>query len=122
MRVAIIGSRTLNNQSYEKLCQLVPIGASEIISGGAMGVDKLAERYAKENHLRFTAFLPNYKKYGKTAPILRNTQLVSYSDYVIALWDGTSRGTGNAIATCIKEYTPVRVLLCKDGKILSSLF
>lgn len=122
MKVAIIGSRNLSEKSYGMLCSIVPIGASEIISGGANGADELAERYAAEHHLRFTLFLPEYEKYGKSAPLLRNEQLVSYSDYVIALWDGNSRGTGNAIAACIKQYTPVRVFLCKNGNMLSSLF
>lgn len=122
MKVAIIGSRSIDENAYQKLCELVPVGASEIISGSASGAHLLAHRYAMDHRLRLTVFETEYGKYGKDAPCVRNEQIIAYADYVIAVWDGKSRGTGSAINACIKQYTPVRVLMWRDGAPLQLLF
>ena len=51
MKVAIIGSRDIPDPEavYKLICDKVPINCTEIVSGGAEGVDKLAERYADEH-------------------------------------------------------------------------
>ena len=64
MRVAIIGSRSITVNNLEKY---IPKNTSEIVSGGAVGVDKCAEKFAFENNIKFTVFLPDYNKYGKAA-------------------------------------------------------
>lgn len=113
MRIAVIGSRSVDDRFYGQLCAHIPRGASEIVSGGASGADALGKRYALENDLKYTEFLPDYKKFGRAAPLKRNEEIAEYADYVIALWDGRSRGTAHAINACIKAYTEVRVFICK---------
>lgn len=122
MRVAIVGSRSVAMDAYSDILSYIPRGASEIISGGAEGADEIAEEYARQNHLPLTVFRPEYKSYRKSAPLQRNLEIVRHSDYVLVLWDGKSRGTANIVANCIKEYTPVRVLLIRDGKLVQTLF
>ena len=114
MKVAIIGSRNISSSEYERLINEVPVGCSEVISGGAAGADQFAEKFAQENGLPISVFLPQYEKSGKSAPLERNIQIVEAADYVLALWDGTSRGTANAILTCIKSGTPVKIFICKE--------
>jgi len=63
------------------------------VSGGARGVDTLAEKYADKNDIPKLIFLPDYAKYGKIAPLIRNKKIVDNSDIIIAFWDGVSRGT-----------------------------
>lgn len=48
MKVAIIGSRTLR---IENLGDYLPENVTEIISGGAVGVDTCAREYAKKTIL-----------------------------------------------------------------------
>lgn len=122
MRVAIIGSRSITMDAYPILEQFMPKGTSEIVSGGADGADALAEEYARRNHLPLRTFRPNYERYHKTAPLQRNLSIIRYSDFVLALWDGTSRGTAHAIQNCISEYTHVHVLLIRDGALVKTLF
>ncbi len=115
MRVAIVGSRSieydaLQKKAYALLCRHIPQNATEIVSGGAVGIDSLAELYARENGLPTTIFKPDYAKYGKRAPILRNDEIVRYAQYVLAFWDGDSHGTAYTVATCIKEGVPVKVI------------
>lgn len=112
MKVAIIGSRTVPSSYYSELCDIMPVGTSEIISGGASGADELAQKYACEMGLPIKIYRPDYAKYGKQAAIVRNLQIIRSADYVIALWDGASRGTSNTIKTCVKEYIPIRVIDC----------
>ncbi|MGN1095538.1 MAG: DNA-processing protein DprA [Eubacteriales bacterium] len=115
MRIAIVGSRgiskeILENFAYEKICENIPLNATEIVSGGAVGIDTLAEKYAKSNGIKTKIFLPDYDKHGKRAPLYRNDEIVAYSQYVIALWDGKSRGTAYTVAKCIEKGVPVKII------------
>jgi hypothetical protein len=108
-----VGSRSLDGRAYRVLTENVPPGVSEIISGGASGADKLAERYAEEQDLPMTVIRPDYKTYDRAAPLIRNSQIVAESDFTLVLWDGKSRGSLNVIMTCIRTNKPFRVLLVK---------
>lgn len=100
MKVAIIGSRGLENIEIE---EYLPKGVTEIVSGGAKGVDTIAKEYALKNNIKLTEFKPDYKRYLKGAPLKRNLQIIEYSDMVIAIWDGKSKGTKFVIENCPKE-------------------
>ena len=90
IKVAIIGSRTISGIDISKH---VPSNVDAIISGGAIGVDALSEEYADKNNIRKIIIKPDYNKYKKSAPIIRNKKIVDLADLVIAFWDGKSRGT-----------------------------
>lgn len=90
MKLAIIGSRCLR---VNDLIKYVPKETSEIVSGGAKGIDSDAASLARENGLKLTEFLPNYEKYGRAAPIRRNDLIAEYADEGLAFWDGKSKGT-----------------------------
>lgn len=108
MKTAVIGSRTLH---AEHLGSYLPSGTTEIVSGGAKGVDADARRYAQQNGLQLTEFLPDYRRYGRGAPLKRNLQIIEYADMVLAFWDGASRGTKFVIDQCKERGIPVKVLL-----------
>ncbi|MBQ3000037.1 MAG: hypothetical protein IJD64_06215 [Clostridia bacterium] len=111
MKVAIIGSRNIVVKNFSPY---LPKDCSEIVSGGAMGIDRCAAEYAKANGLILTEFLPQYQRYGRGAPIVRNKQIVEYADYVLAFWDGSSRGTKSVIDFCDRLGKPYRVILPSD--------
>ena len=108
MKVAIIGSR---NVSVNDLGMYLS-DEDEIVSGGAVGVDSCAADYAKKKGLKFTVFLPQYERYGKGAPIVRNKEIVDYADKIIAFWNGTSKGTLSVIKYAQKTKKPCEVILC----------
>lgn len=97
MKVAVAGSRTLR---VENLGDYLPEDTTEIISGGAKGIDTCAKEYCIKNNLKIKEFLPEYERYGKAAPIVRNKQIISEADYVIIFWDGISKGTKFVIDEC----------------------
>jgi len=70
---------------------------SEFVSGGAKGVDALAERYAKEKNIPIKVFRPDWNKYGNRAGPLRNIDIVNASDYIVAFPSKCSRGTRDTI-------------------------
>lgn len=111
MRVAIIGSRCLEIDDIRKY---LPEGVTEIVSGGAKGIDKCAREYAMKNGLKLTEFLPEYSRYKKGAPLKRNLQIIDYADKVIAFWDGKSRGTKFIIENCRKENKEIEVIVITE--------
>ncbi len=107
MRVAIVGSRDLS-VDIEKY---IPENTTEIVSGGARGIDTLAERWADQHNIPKLILKPDYDKYGRSAPIRRNETIVSASEFVVAIWNGKSRGTKFTIDYAKKCGIPVQVFL-----------
>ena len=109
MKVAVIGSRGLLVENLEKY---LPEDTTEIVSGGAPGIDTSARAYAIKNGIPIKEFLPDYKSYpGKVAPLKRNIQIIEYADVVFAFWDGKSRGTKFVIDNCRKMGKKVRIFI-----------
>lgn len=69
------------------------IKPSEIVSGGASGIDRAGEIYADKLGLILTRFLPEWDLYGKSAGPIRNRQMAEYGDALLLIWDGKSRGS-----------------------------
>ena len=107
MKVAIIGSRTLRLPIPE---DAVPKSTTLILSGAATGVDRMARSFALEHHIPIHEVLPDYARYGRSAPLRRNDAIVDAADYVLAFWDGKSRGTAYVIDRCRRLKKPLRVL------------
>ncbi len=97
MRIAVVGSRTINEIELSKY---LPTGDFSLISGGARGVDSAAKKYATDNGIEICEILPDYEKYGRAAPIVRNKQIADSADRVIVFWDGISRGAAFVIDYC----------------------
>ena len=108
MKLLIVGSRNITNVDLEKY---VPKGASIIISGGAKGVDTLAESYADKKGLSKLIMRPKYNLYGKGAPLKRNLEMVEIADQILVFWDGKSKGTKFTIDTAKKLDKSLTVII-----------
>ena len=109
MKIAVVGSR---NIAVNNIGKYIP-NCDEIISGGAVGIDTCAAKYAQENGIKLTVIVPQYERYGRAAPIVRNKEIVDYADKIIAFWDGNSRGTLSVIKYAEKVRKPCDVILCE---------
>ena len=107
MKVAVIGSRSITAYPLE---EIIPAEATEIISGGARGVDALARKYAQLHGIPCLEIRPDYARYGKGAPLRRNLEIIARADMVIALWDGKSTGTAYTIARCEAAGKPLKLI------------
>ena len=96
MKVAVIGSRNFNDYELVKET-LTKLDITLLISGGAKGADSLGERYASDNNIRTLIFKPDWKRNGRGAGMIRNTDIVKNSDMVVAFWDNESKGTLDSI-------------------------
>lgn len=108
MKIAIIGSRSITApdlESYISECD-------EIVSGGADGVDSYAAEYARAHGLKLTEFLPQYERYGRGAPIVRNKEIVNYADKIVVFWNGSSKGTLSVIKYAEKIGKPCKIIIC----------
>ena len=108
MKVAIIGSRGLEVPDLDKY---IPPETTEIVSGGAKGVDTSARLFARMKGFKLTEFFPEYDKYNRAAPLKRNIQIIEYADVVLAFWDGKSRGTKFVIDNCRERGIPCTIFL-----------
>lgn len=109
MKIAVIGSRGFDN--YELLSQeLDKLQISCIVSGGAKGADQLAARYAKEKGIELVEHLPDYTRYGRRAPLVRNELIIRDSGQVVAFWDKKSTGTAHSISLARRQGKKVIVV------------
>jgi predicted Rossmann fold nucleotide-binding protein DprA/Smf involved in DNA uptake len=98
MRVIIAGTRTITD--YHLVKQAVVrsgMEITEIVSGGAKGVDSQGERYAEEYGIPVKRFLPDWSRYGRAAGHRRNQAMAQYAEGLILVWDGKSRGSANML-------------------------
>jgi hypothetical protein len=114
--IGVVGGREFNDWALTErvlnkaIDRISPDKDIFIVSGGARGADSLAERYADKYQLKKKIFLPDYDKYKKAAPFIRNGTIVEYSDCLIAFWDGNSRGTYDTIKKAKTKGIPVLIV------------
>lgn len=87
-----------------------------IVTGGANGVDSIAEYYAKMSDINVEVHYPIYSRYGKRAPLIRNNEIIKNCDGVLAIWDRESNGTAYTIRKAKKENKPVMVVELEAAK------
>lgn len=107
MKLLIAGSRSITNLD---LTPYIPADTELIISGGAGGVDMLAEEYATKHKISKLIIYPKYNLYGRSAPLKRNNFMVDICDKVLIFWDGVSRGTKHTIDYANKIGKPIEVI------------
>ena len=90
--VLICGSRSINQLNISRYIKNIG-KIQKIVTGGCRGVDTIADSWAKANNLETIVYKPNYKVYGKRAPLVRDEEMVEFADVVIAFYDGKSKGT-----------------------------
>jgi len=90
MKLLIVGSRSIKEYDLEKH---IPKETTMIITGGADGIDTLAEKYADKKHISKLILRPQYELYGRFAPLKRNEKMLELCDMALVVWDGRSRGT-----------------------------
>ena len=109
MKLLIVGSRSITDFD---LSPYVSVDVDTIISGGADGIDTLAEQYADSHRISKYIIRPCYELYGRAAPLKRNEKMVDMADAVLIIWDGHSKEaqyTVNYTKKTAKPLTLVRV-------------
>ncbi len=121
--ILVVGSRSITDYEYikntlDKYCNSDTV----IVSGGAKGVDTLAERYADENNLQKVIMKADWDGYGKRAGYIRNAEMHKFisgkeDKLCIAFWDGNSKGTAHNFNLAKQYNNPIIVLNDKEKEI-----
>ena len=82
MKLLIVGSRSITEFD---LSPYISDDIDAIISGGAYGIDTLAEQYADSHRLSKYIIRPRYDIYKRAAPLKRNEQMVDMADAVLVI-------------------------------------
>ena len=138
MKLGITGSRSITDfdfipyfrmqdKDFRAFCRRHGLGRrkiTEVITGGARGIDTLAFQAAEALGIRNLQFLPDRAKFrGKMilkAFQARNEQIVDCCDVLLAVWDGKSRGTKNTLTYARKVNKPAFLIKFSQGRRKSS--
>lgn len=110
MKVIIAGSRNIND--YKLLVDTIQRSGydiTEVVSGCAVGVDRLGEQWARANDVPIKEMPANWNLHGNSAGPIRNRDMAEYADAAIVIWDGESRGTRNMIENMIRRKKPYHI-------------
>lgn len=111
MKTIICGSRDIID--YSQVVAAIEASGfaseiTEVVSGGARGVDTMGEDWAIQNKINVQQFIPRWEA-GKWAGLKRNRDMAAYADAVIAIWDGRSTGTAHMISVAKEKGLKVFV-------------
>lgn len=112
IKLLIAGSRSIDNFDLEKF---IPNDTDLIISGGAQGIDLLAEIFADKKKISKLILRPKYNLYGRAAPLKRNEEMVDIADGVLIIWDGKSKGTLHTINYARKKSKILKIIDIKEN-------
>lgn len=119
-KIAIVGSRNYpDTQSVIGFVKQLPPNTI-VISGGARGVDSIAENTAKFMGLNTLIFKPDYGKFGcYLAPKMRNQTIVDNADELIAFQYNNSSGTEDTIQKAKIKGIKVTIFNPKEGAYMT---
>jgi len=124
MKLIIAGTRTFNFEHTE-IAQFLgyfsihPYSLTQVVSGGARGVDKSGEEFAnvyisdKPEHLK--VFPAEWDKYGIRAGPIRNNKMAVYADALLLIWDGSSSGSQHMKNAMIEQKKPIYEIIIRKA-------
>lgn len=120
MKLIIAGSRRIEVSSYcirdilinyDIDCTVIESEVldviTEIVSGGADGIDRCGEKLASKYHIPLKKFPTGWETHGKAAVPIRNRQMAEYADALLLIWDGESKGSANMKMEMLSMNKPV---------------
>ena len=118
MRIMVTGSRrwpdteVYRNVIHRTVRNWVNQGDT-LVSGGAVGADRIAEGYARVLGAEIEVWKPEYDKHGKGAPLVRNIEMLESGVHlVLAFLYGNPEhgGTKHTIENAQKRG--IRLVMC----------
>jgi len=118
MNLGIVGSRNYNDYENFKMVVIKVLelwrfkieDVSNIVSGGSLGVDTLAEKFAEEFQINKIIHPADWNKNKRGAGVIRNTYIVNDSTHMIAFPSHFGKGTQDSIKKAEKKKIPIKIL------------
>ena len=133
MKLIIAGGRDINITGgfIAELIALHKLHPTEIVSGGARGIDRCGEIFVDQwnqmhktpsaipsnyrtEEISLKVFEADWEQYGKSAGPIRNGEMAEYADALLLIWDGESRGSANMKEQMQRRNKPVFELILKS--------
>jgi hypothetical protein len=94
VKVIITGSREIEAINVDEAMAASGFKGSidEVVSGGSGGVNMAGEAWAALSRIPVKVFHANWERFGKSADLNRNEQMVAYADALVLIWNGRSTG------------------------------
>ncbi len=86
---------------------------SQVVCGGAQGVDNEGAHWASHAEVDVKYFRANWKKWGKAAGPKRNRQMAEYGDVLLLIWNGQSKGSASMKAEMERLNKPIYEIILK---------
>lgn len=117
MKLIVAGSRYLKRTKFSFVKECVNLfgieGITEIVSGGASGVDEAGAIFGTDSELKVTYVWPDWTQHGKAAGPIRNKQMAEYADELLLIWDGKSKGSTSMKNEMSKLNKPVYEIIVR---------
>jgi hypothetical protein len=123
MKLIIAGTRTLYPRSTFLEACIAQFGLSptEIVCGGAKGVDTVGKSVAEYNGWPVKTFLPNWDLFGKAAGPHRNGEMAHYADALLLIWNGWSPGSASMKGAMLQLNKPIHEVILKETSNVKEL-
>jgi len=105
VRVLVSGSRSITDPALVERA-IVDSGfpVTLLLSGGAIGVDRIAEAWATRQGIPIEQIKPDWKQHGRGAGFKANEALIARAEAVVVVWDGVSKGTSDVISQAERNH------------------
>lgn len=123
MKLIIAGSRTIDKDSLLELFDINSLlrffkldWPEEFVHGGCpTGADAYCDAVADSYHdtAKVKVFKADWNTNGRAAGPIRNKSMATYSDALILIWDGKSKGSSNMKTEMMKLGKPVYEVILK---------
>lgn len=115
MRIIVAGSREdVTLSDVEKALKESGWNPTVILSGTAIGADRFGEAIAKQRNIALERYPADWSQYGKSAGYKRNVQMAERADALVAVWNGSSKGTKHMIDIATAKGLKVYVHQVRD--------
>lgn len=110
------GKEEVNQEEVDRLFRILDLVRRTIrrplvvIEGEQRGADLLARRWAEENQIEVDPFPADWRKYGKAAGYIRNTQMLREGNPTAVLAFPGGKGTKMMVDIAHKSGIPTLVL------------
>ena len=123
--IGFSGHRIMNNpnslseEQYSYIYVLANVMRNSTwIHGGAIGFDSIIQSAIEHYNINHKIIKPDYKKYGKKAPLIRNDEIVNLSDVLYVYYEYTNKGGTYYTINKAKEKN-IEIYNVYDGRILN---